>query len=115
MAPPKAATAAPAKEKASRRNGIITCLFYGQICQLDPVGRTRARRAWIVPRGLPRLVVSLAAGNQRLAVDLDGDTAQGTDRYLRRRLDAGLDCRLLRALLSRPERRGRSGPTPVRP
>src|ERR1700674_5505263 len=115
MAPPKAATAAAAEEKASRRNGIITCLFYGQICRLDPVGRTRARRARIVPRRVPRLVVSLAAGDQRLAVDLDGDTAQGPDCPLRRRLDAGLDCRLLRALLPRPERRRRADPQAVRP
>src|ERR1700681_3824511 len=115
MAPPKAATAAAVEEKPSRRNGIITCLFYGQICRLDPVGRARARRAWIVPRGLPRLVVSLAAGNQRLAADLDGDTAQGEDCPLRRRLDAGLDCRLLRALLPRQEGRGRAGPAAVRP
>src|SRR5438445_6668047 len=115
MAPPKAATAAAVEEKASRRNGIITCLFYEQICRLDPVGRTRARRARIVPRCLPRLVVSLAAGNQRPAVDLDGDTAQGADRSLRRRLDSRLDCRLLRALLPRPEGRGRAGPAAVRP
>src|SRR5216684_4245550 len=115
MPPPKAATAAAVEERASRRNGIITCLFYEQICRLDQVRRTRARRAWIVPRGLPRLVVSLAAGNQRLALDLDGDTAQGADRSLRRRLDAGLDCRLLHALLPRPEGRGRAGPTAVRP
>ncbi len=51
-----------------RRQGcIITCLFYEEIRGLDPGVRACARRPRTVHRRLPRLVVSVAAGNQRPA------------------------------------------------
>ena len=97
---------------ARRRDGIITCLFYGEIRRLDPGVRARARCSRPLHRRLPRFVVSLAAGNQRSAADLDGrrSTSRGWCYYAAC-ADARVGRRLSGALLRRTQGRrvGRAG------
>src|SRR5262245_37191783 len=93
-------------------DGIIIYLFYGEIRRLDPGLRAGARRARVVPRGVPRLVVSLAARDQRSASHLDGDPAQRAHGLLRDVGHAGIDRRVSRAVLHRPQRR-RVGDTAI--
>ena len=60
--------------------------------------RLFARGAGAIPGRVPRLVVPLAARNQRRARCPDGDAERGADAVLRRDGDPGVDHRVPRAL-----------------
>src|SRR5262245_4636961 len=114
MAPPSAATVAIVRIHAAPPTGrpraarviyvkepfsrtiigfpiTIACSFYGQNRRVDPRLRPRSRRAGAFSRGVPRLVISVAAGDSRPSRDLDGHTAQITHARVRREHDNRLD------------------------
>ena len=94
---------------ARRRDGIITCLFYGEIRRLDPGARARAGRPGLFLVALPRFVVSLAARDRRPAARLDGHAAQGADAVLRGQRDARVGRRLSRRCTTSAARAARRG------
>src|SRR5262245_10932113 len=99
------AASAASSSNSARRPGIITRLFYEQFCRVDPDDRARAGRSRSLSGGFSRLVVPLAARNQRLAAHVDGDAAQEPDAVLRDHLARWVAGGLSGAVLHRPGQR----------
>ena len=95
--------------KRRRRDGIITCLFYGQNRRLGAGVRARAGCARLVRRRVPRFLVPDAARDQRPPRRADGDAAPVAARALRGGRHRRLDRRLAGPVLHRPQGR-RGGP-----
>src|SRR2546428_5335850 len=105
MAPTMAAAAARATGSVRSRDGIITCLFYGQNRRPGAIARGCARRPGTLPRRIPGFLVSLAARDRRSPRHLAGDPAQGAARALCRLRDARIGRWLSVDVSPRPKRR----------
>src|SRR2546428_1106562 len=110
MAPTMAAAAARATGSVRSRDGIITCLFYGQNRRPGAIARGCARRPGTLPRRIPGFLVSLAARDRGSPRHLDGDPAQAATRALCPLRDARIDRRVSVDVCPRTKRRRRARP-----